>query len=376
MVFHLVSRTRHPTPSEEERLRLRFIAVLIAAAALAVPATAGAAKGARQDDVRVMSRNVYLGSSLDPALAAPTLGDAVRGAGQIYNEIERTNFPERAVLLANEIKDAKAHLVGLQEVALWQEESPSNGGGPPITNAPAATNVKYDFLRLLMNRLGRKYRVVGSQQEFQGELPADTDGDGDADLDIRLTMNDVIVARDGVETKNVKSGNYENRFETDVGGVPVAADRGWVSTKANVDGTRFKFVNTHLEAFGDPRIRARQARELVRGPADSDKDVVLVGDMNSDKDDTGGDNKAYDVLRNNKFVVRQARGNTSGHDESLTDPNDQDEFRRKIDYVFVNDRDIRLVRDESAITGVTGPMSPSGLWPSDHAGVFSTLRFP
>ena len=366
-------------------MRLRFVAVVIAAAALAVPATAGAAKGGKKDDVRVMSRNVYLGSSLDPALAAPSIAEAIDGAGQIYNEVARTSFAERSVLLADEIKDAKADLVGLQEVALWREQRPSDLGGPPINpGGTSATMVKYDFLKTLMSKLGRKYRVVGVQEEFEGELPADIDNNdatggpvSGEDLDFRLTMRDVIVARDGVKTKNVKSGNYENRFETDVGGVAVAADRGWVSTKANVDGTKFKFVNTHLEAFGDPRIRARQARELVRGPADSSKDVVLVGDMNSDKDDTGGDQKAYDVIHNAGFVARQVRGNTSGHDESLTDPNDQDEFRRKIDYVFVNNRDIKLVRRDSAIVGVDGPMSnPSGLWPSDHAGVFSTLRFP
>jgi hypothetical protein len=367
-------------------LRFRFIVVAIAAAALALPAGAAAAKGGKKDDVTVMSRNVYLGANLDQAIGAPTVESAIDGAGVIYNEVARTNFAERSVLLADEIKDAKADLVGLQEVALWREQIPSDLGGPPINpGATPATAVKYEFLEMLMGQLGPKYRVVGFQEEFEGELPADIDGDNSTggpvsgeDLDFRLTMRDVIVARDGVETKQVKSGNYETRFETSVGGVPVAADRGWVSTKANVDGTKFRFVNTHLEAFGDPSIRAAQAEELVDGPAKSRKDVVLVGDMNSDKDDTGGDGAAYGVIRKAGFVERQIKGGTSGHAESLTNPNDQDEFRRTIDFVFVNNRRIKLVKGESAITGrdAGSPMSPSGLWPSDHAGVFSTLAFP
>ena len=366
-------------------MRLRIVAAAIAIVALALPASAAAAKGGEEsEEVTVMSRNIYLGANLDPALGAPTLDEAVEGAGQIYHEIERTNFPERAVLLADEIKDAKADLVGVQEGALWQEQTPSDGGGPPITGGTPATTVKYDFLEILMANLPAKYRVVGVQNEFTGELPADTDSNNatgspfGADVDIRLTMRDFIIARKNVDTSKVKSGNYTNRFSTSVGGVPVFADRGWVSTQAKVGDAKFRFVNTHLEAFGDPAIRAAQAQELVDGPAKSRKDVVLVGDMNSDKDYTNGHNAAYDVIRGAGFIPRQAKGGTSGHEESLTNPNDQGGFDRTIDFVFVNNKDIKLDKRKSEITGrdVGGPMSPSCLWASDHAGVLSTLEFP
>ena len=217
-------------------MRLRIIVAAIAAAALAIPASASAAK----DDVTVMSRNVYLGANLDPAIGAPDVPSAIDGAGVIYNEIERTNFPERAVLLADEIKDAKADLVGLQEVALWRVQTPSDLGGPPINpGGTPATEVKYDFKQLLMDQLGPKYRVVVEQNEFEGELPADIDNNNATggpvsgeDLDLRLTMRDMIIARKGVKTKGSKSGNYQARFETSIGGVVVFADRGWVSTQA------------------------------------------------------------------------------------------------------------------------------------------------
>ena len=65
------------------------------------------------------------------------------------------------------------------------------------------------------------------------------------------------------------------------------------ATDAKVRGSdSFHFVNTHLEAFDPaalvPSIRALQAGELVApgGPATSSLPVVLVGDLNSD-DDTG-----------------------------------------------------------------------------------------
>ena len=363
-------------------MRLRIIVAAIAAAALAIPASASAAK----DDVTVMSRNVYLGANLDPAIGAPDVPNAIDGAGVIYNEIERTNFPERAVLLADEIKDAKADIVGLQEVALWRVQTPSDLGGPPINpGGTPATEIKYDFKQLLMDQLGSKYCVVVEQDEFEGELPADIDNNNATggpvsgeDLDLRLTMRDMIIARKGVKTKGSKSANYQARFETSIGGVVVFADRGWVSTQAQVGDAKFRFVNTHLEAFGDPAIREAQAEELVKGPAKSKKDVVLVGDMNSDKDDTGGDEGAYNVIRKAGFVERQIKGGTSGHDESLTNPNDQGEFDRTIDFVFVNNKKIKLDKGNSAIVGRDDPSlrTPSGLWPSDHAGVVSSLLFP
>jgi endonuclease/exonuclease/phosphatase family metal-dependent hydrolase len=358
---------------------------LVAIASLAAPAGASAAKGDKGEEVTVMSRNIYLGSDLNPAIGAPDLPSAVDGAGQIYNEVNRTNFPERAVALANEIKDYKVDLIGVQEAALWQQQIPSDAGGPPIgPGTVPASDVLYDFRDLLMDQLGNKYRLVGQQTEFTGELPADVDQSDatgspfGADLDARLTMHDLIIARKGVKTSKVKSANYDTRFSTNIGGIDVFADRGWVSTEATVGDAKFRFVNTHLEAFGDPSIRAAQAKELVKGPAKSKKDVVLVGDMNSDKDDDDGSQKAYEAIRKAGFVERQVGGGTSGHDDSLTDPNDQNQFDRTIDFVFSNNDDIGLVKSKSAITGRddASVMTPSGLWPSDHAGVVSTLRFP
>jgi hypothetical protein len=356
---------------------------VVAVFAMAVPAVASAKGGSTE--VTVMSRNIYLGSDLSPAIGAPDIPTAIDGAGDIYNEVNRTNFPERAVLLANEIKGAKADLVGVQEAALWQQQIPSDAGGPPIgPGTVPASDVKYDFRELLMDQLGNKYRLVGQRDEFTGELPADIDHNDStgspfgADLDYRLTMHDLIIARKGVTTSKVKSGHYENRFETDIGGIPVFADRGWVSAEVKVGDAKFRFVNTHLEAFGDPSIRAAQAKELVDGPAKSKKDVILTGDMNSDKDDTDGSQKAYETIRKAGFIERQVKGGTSGHDDSLTDPNDQNQFERTIDFVFVNNKKIKLDKGGSAIVGRDDPslMTPSGLWPSDHAGVVSSLLIP
>src|SRR5262245_17906743 len=100
----------------------------------ALPVAAGAKPDEGQKagpKVTVMTRNVFLGADLGPALNATTLDGAVNAGGVILKEVDDTKFPERAVPLAKEIKDSNADLVGLQEVALWRQQIPSDLAAPP-----------------------------------------------------------------------------------------------------------------------------------------------------------------------------------------------------------------------------------------------------
>lgn len=365
-----------------------LLAGLAAATAFAVVAAPAAANGGdrKGEKVRVMTRNVYLGADLGPAIGAANLCEAIRGAGTIYNEVQRTDFRERAVPLAREIRRARPHLVGLQEVALWRVQTPSDLGAPPINeNGAPATTVEYDFLDLLMRRLGKRYRVVGVQKEFDAELPADVDANEDtgtlcgADLDARLTMRDVILKRKGVKTSKVRKGHYERRYVADVSGIEVPADRGWLATRAKVGTAKFRFVNTHLEAFGDPRIREAQAKELIRKALRGRGQKVLVGDLNSGLPnrhrigagltDSPDDPLAFRALK--RFGMKD-RGAVQSccYPSPLDDPSYR--FDHTVDHVLVKPRVKRL---RAFVTGNDpAQMTPSGLWPSDHGGVVSTLR--
>ena len=367
------------------KLKAPVLAVL-ALALLAPPAVAATADG---EKVRVMTRNLYLGADLSPAIGASGLCEAVDGAGVIYNEVQRTNFPERAVPLAREIRRAKPHLVGMQEVALWRVQTPSDLGAPPINpNGAPATTVQYDFLELLMDELGDRYRVVAVQKEFDAELPADIDADDatgeacGADLDARLTMRDVILARDGVKTGRVRKGHYEERFVANVSGVELAADRGWLWTKARVGEAKFRFVNTHLEAFGDPKIREAQAKELIKKALRGRGQKVLVGDLNSGLPkrhhvgagftDSPDDPLAFRALVDFGMKDRGAVQSCC-YPSALNDP--AFTFDHTVDHVLVKPK-VRRVR-QSFVTGDDADqMTPSGLWPSDHGGVVATLRLP
>src|SRR5918992_3082060 len=186
-------------------LRRSLAIAVVLTALLALPAAAGAAKRDRGEKVTVMTRNVFLGADLGPAIGAPDIASAIDGAGVIYNELLSTNFAERRKPLAREIKRAKPDLVGLQEVALWRQQIPSDNGAPPISPLPGATpatTVVQDFLAILLSHL-KHYEVVVTQDEFAGELPVDADGSDatgtgplavfGADFDASLTMRDVIL---------------------------------------------------------------------------------------------------------------------------------------------------------------------------------------
>jgi endonuclease/exonuclease/phosphatase family metal-dependent hydrolase len=355
--------------------------------ALLIPGLAIAKKADHSDNgkgkvVSVMTRNLYLGADLGPVIAAENTEDVVTASGAVLRDVIANDFPTRAKGLADEILRTKPDLVGLQEVAFWQTT--------PIT--PAGKALTIDYLELLLNQLNKgpdRYEVVVVQNEFGTETPADAnnvpnDGPGgelaDAEVLGKLLMRDVILARTsgGVHTWNAEGGNFNTLLELEVGGQPVAVKRGWTATDARVRGSKpFHFVNTHLEAF-QPLIRAAQAQELVApgGPATSDLPVVLVGDLNSDDDTvTGPDQLAYQALLAAGFVERSTNDPLScclksdllavGAGGSVSD------FDHQVDHVMTNDPGgITLERSE-----VTGLLPVNGFWGSDHAGLFSALRF-
>lgn len=342
--------------------------------------------------VNTMTRNLYLGADLAPAIGAPSVEAFVAANGQILREVTANDFPTRAKGLAHEILEEQPDLVGLQEVALWRT-GPVNF--EVLSNGPSATTVRYDYLQELLGELNKgkpQYEVVVSQNEFDFEAPADEDenpatGPFGADINGRLTMRDVILARHGagVQTANAISGHFSEAdlLPVEILENPVLVTRGWTATDARVRGSGwFRFVNTHLEAFDPaalvPSFRAKQAAELVApgGPATSSLPVVLLGDLNSDDDTVEpGDRQAYETLVAAGMVERST--NTplgcclkssllvEGAGGSEAD------FDHQVDHI--------LTRDPSEITlqssAVTGLQPVNGFWSSDHAGLFSALRF-
>jgi endonuclease/exonuclease/phosphatase family metal-dependent hydrolase len=350
-------------------------------------------------EVNVMTRNLYLGADLAPAISASGLTAFTEATGQILREVTANSFPTRAKGLAQEILKKKPDLVGLQEVALWRTGPPSlevflNSGATPTASA-----VRYDYLSELLAQLNKgkgrpQYRVAVAQDEFDFEAPANENGvanDGpngaipNAEINGRLTMRDVILARNGagVTVKHPRAAHFANLLVVTVSGVKLAVTRGWTAVDAKVRGSHlFRFVNTHLEAFDPatqvPSIRALQAGELVApgGPATTGLPVVLLGDLNSDDDTVeAGDQQAYRTLLGAEMRERSTNKplgcclNSSllavGAGGSVAD------FNHQVDHVMT--RDPKEVKLKSS--SVTGRQPVNGFWDSDHAGLYSALLF-
>jgi hypothetical protein len=383
------------------RLRAWLTAIVVLSAVAALFAVPTVAQGV---NVKVMTRNLYLGADLTPAINATSTNEFVIANGQILRDVDTNDFPTRARGLAREILNKKPDLVGLQEVALWRygplnNAAPFTCDGTPDEDSPfgcdfTASTVRYDFLKELLKQLNRgerRYRVLISQPEFDFEAPADYNGvpeDGnacpaqcDGEENDRLTMRDAILARvgAGIKATNVTAGHFDRLFEPTVAGtVVVHVLRGWTQADVTVGGSRtFRFVNTHLEAFGDPTIRRDQARELVKAVR-GDLPVILLGDLNSDDDTVQGDDRlAYLALRNQGGYRNRSTDDplsccldasiiTEGGGGSVAD------FDHQVDHVLTNrPQEVLLVG-----SSVTGRRPVNGFWNSDHAGVFSTLSVP
>lgn len=322
----------------------------------------------RNPTLRVMTRNLYLGTDLLPVLAAPDLQTLVITVGQQYAGVQRTNFPERARAIASEIAATQPHLVALEECALWRTQTPADGPATP------ATHVDYDFLQILLVALARQGQLyvpvsisTNTDVELTGAFPTGL-------MDVRFTDRDVILARVTPGLLVTHSSNSHFSFNLTVQTVAGAFTslRGWTAVDGYLAGHPFHFVETHLEAFADP-IRDIQAQELLAGPAAVSGTLVLAADFNFD--DASGPYALYTTTGGLTDAWRAANDGDPGFSCCQNGDllNSTSLLNDRIDLVFfrgpLTAAAAELVGDQPS------DRTPSGLWPSDHAGVAASLRF-
>ena len=163
------------------------------------------------------------------------------------------------------------------------------------------------------------------------------------------------------------------------------------ATDVKVRGSRkFRLINTHLEAFDSNAtdndmftapsgptttvsrgtIRKTQAQQVINGPAKTGLPVVLLGDLNSNVPGVQtGDFQAFQAVLNAGFLRRSTQSPPS----CCTGPVNPvfSEFDHVVDHIVANRKRIKRLR-----SGVVGRAVVGGQLPSDHAGVWSVLRFP
>ncbi len=329
----------------------------------------------RSQAVRVMTRNIYIGTDVDVVLSASDPDSIPILAAQAFQTLLATNFPERAISLAREIALTKPDLIGLQEVSLLRIQDPGDavtGGTVP------AEEVLMDYLDILMltfDAMGLPYEVAAMVENADVEMPMITGTDPLSFADIRVTDYDVILVRKGIEFSDVTARNYQVNLI--IPGLGMEIVRGYVGIDATVNGTTYRFVNTHLEPFVQ-QVKVAQAQELLASLKEETLPIIMLGDFNSQAPTGEVYNVIVDAGYQDAWLENtwsdDADGNTYGHDADLM--NETVNFYERIDHIYIRHGDdpVRLWTHAIVVGDEQFNRTESGLWPSDHGGVAARLR--
>ena len=321
------------------------------------------------EPLAVMTYNVYVGSSVDPLLAVENPLQVPEEVANMYNNVIASDFPGRAAAIAKSIKASQPHLIGLQEISLIRRQSP----GDSITNrVPDAEEVVLDYLQILTDALqaeGVNYQVAAQVENIDVEMPMFTDT---GIVDVRLTDYDVILSRSDVTVSRPMSVNYTHALTIEMLGLEIK--RGYTAVDATVSGVTYRVVNTHLEAFVE-ESRVAQTQELVDVFSQETLPIIFLGDFNT----PAPDGTAYQILLSAGYVdTWQMDSEGTGYTccQSGALQNEVSAHYERIDQIFVRN----LTLPASVLTYTVGDKPsdrlPSGLWPSDHAGVVAHFAYP
>lgn len=380
------------------------------------------ARSFRAGKVNAMTQNLYVGANLFKILEAQAPEEVPGKVTEIVLDVQATDFRDRAEAIADLIEQQNPQLIGLQEVSELLIQCP---GDAVIGNPTPAETPYLDYLDILLDALearGLEYVVGAEITDADVELPAIAYAGGAPVIpgctppldfpffDVRLIDHDTILVRSDVEYANPLAANFTVNLEVPTAAGGVEFTRGWTAVDATINGRTFTFFNTHLEVSSSPfsrTVQAAQAQEMAAILATIPNTIVAVGDFNSSAEDgpvaecalpgPGPEDPPiffdcptpYEILSLAGYVdtwdLRGGpweQGNTCCQADLLD--NELSELYERIDLIFVRPAPdhyggpvARGVRAE-VLGEEPGDKSPTGLWPSDHAGVGAsmTIRVP
>jgi endonuclease/exonuclease/phosphatase family metal-dependent hydrolase len=347
-------------------IRNRPVAIVATIALSMLLATPARAEAAPQ--LRVMTYNLYLGANLTPIFTAPP-DQVVAKVKEAWHHVRATNFRIRAEAIADLITEERPDLAGLQEVSLWQTA--------PIDD-PTHLTTKYDFLQLLLDELeqnGTPYEAVVQNPFASGALPVSDD------QLVRLTQRNVIIApadrdEDLFGLANPVSKVYAARIPLSILGQPFEITRGYATIDARIHQSWVRFATTQPEAYSVP-VRQAQAIELASALSSSPYDVIVAGDINSEREFVAD---SYQILIGAGYTdvwletAPGVDGFTASFGDDLVGP--PSELDHTVDYVLrTAEESLEGVDGASEVVGEeTDDQTTTGWWPSDHAGVVVSLQ--
>lgn len=392
--------------------------------AVVVASTTQSAFAGGVSKARVMTQNQYLGADLTPIVAAESAAEFNTAVITALSQVAANNYPERVQSLAATVADRSPHLVGLQEMFAFGCTPSSFTIPDPCSLFGPAFNDHVTATVAALQGMGADYRPVATVRNlgldfvFPGPtsvfgiagIPVFLDFDLLPDIFVTVVDRDVILARGDVAatpvtfpcTKpSVDGCNFVNVAVTNIGGVQINIERGFVAVDAMIKGDAYRFVNTHLEVrLPDPAnplsmaLQATQATELLAAltlnPEPAGSRMVLVGDFNSDPNDTPPgpfltpyqqiisgraiNNEPVFIAFSDTWLLRprEEAGLTCCEDGDLL--NATSGHVRRIDIIFSKSVPSN-VNASKVLNASPDDKTASGLWPSDHASVDAMLQF-
>jgi endonuclease/exonuclease/phosphatase family metal-dependent hydrolase len=320
--------------------------------------------------VRVLTQNMYVGTDFTALNTAKTVPEFLAAVTTTYQNILARKPKERVAAMAREIAKAGPDFVALHEAMILR------AGNPPTT-------VELDLLQSMLDELaalGQHYAVVTTVNGVDATAPS-TLG-----FAVRLTDRDAILMRtdEHIVTIEVTSQHFPTPRITPTPVGPLITPGGYVSIDAIVRGLPMRLVSVHLdpactELGCDPAalaIQLQQTNELLQLAGDTTLPLVFTGDFNTAANDPSHPSYViYQALINAGLTDAWKRGNpgfTCCQDEDLLNP--KSKLSVRIDLVLFRGHfdveEINLIGDKPH------DKTPSGLWPSDHAGITATLSGP
>jgi endonuclease/exonuclease/phosphatase family metal-dependent hydrolase len=316
-------------------------------------------------EVRVLTQNMYVGASLGILLGATSLTDLITTAIPTFTKnILATKPDERAAAMAAEIAKQRPDFVALNEVWMLTRK-----------------DFKMDLLKSVLEALkalGQPYELVKGATVNQEEL------DLNPLVDFHLLDRNAILMRTDVDIHFI--GVQSQQFPTTIT-LPPPLNQippihgGYVSVDAIVRGLPLRFVAVHLIPNAGTIVRHTQ--ELLHLAADTTTlPLVFGGDFNTTADDPSNPitGLVYQTLINPQTRLTDAwkllhpnqPGFTCCQEAKLLNP--RSTFTHRLDLILF--RDLVGVDNMKVFGDLPSDRTPSGLWPSDHAGVVATLRGP
>lgn len=335
--------------------------------------------------IRIYAQNVYVGTDVDAVIAAgASSSDPAVLVGALVNALnvfDATSWSERADRIAAEVRRQDPDVIGLSEVSTVTRRGLVDFGvGDNTTDFLAE-------LRAAFARHGLRYDVAGSVRNTDVMIPLSIDPatgavitlpDGLPAAFVSLVDFDVMLVRKGVGVGNVVARNYQAFLPVNLGPIPVQIRRGFVSADIEVRGHAWRFVTTHPEPRSPVKeIQEAQVAELLATVTGGPAPLIIAGDMNSSPDDPAGSPYAQFAAAGftdawTRRIGIPRNGSTCCQQADLR--NAASMLDRRLDQVWIHPGQgflppllMTLLGDDQR------ERTTSGLWPSDHAGLFAAF---